>query len=236
MYNGKPSCINTKETCSKEGEQKISSCNSNTNKETIKTCIKSDDGKLFYKQIDSQPCFNGCNDDNSACKAEICPLSEPLEKCRNSGGTTTYIDRFVCKDNANGERVWQLESSEKTDGTCDAKGNFIPKEECSTNDFEAECDGNISVTCSAKVVKRANCEASVTPKVCAVIDNKPGCYAEKDECTAPGTQIVSGCLTNLGKERVVICQKASNGKSYWVFSKNQDCANGCNAAGTACAE
>ena len=238
MVDGDAECLADDDKCTKEGEERIVSCNASSQKEFVDVCTAVEDGSLYYIREGSRNCMSGCNTEGTACAAASCDtVGAEMKKCREST-STTYEDIYTCND-VDGEKQWVLKENAKCDngkGTCDADGNCVPAETCVKTEFDSRCDHNIALTCSGKKVKREQCSLYSTPRTCEVIDDTADCYDADDVCTNEGQEIVERCVQTTGKERLLVCKKAESGKLYYVSNGTRDCPKGCNAEGTACAE
>ena len=67
VVNDKASCFSESDRCQDEGNEIVTRCNANTNKEIIKKCMAGSDGYLYYVSGGSRACANGCNAEGTAC-------------------------------------------------------------------------------------------------------------------------------------------------------------------------
>lgn len=238
VIDGNAKCISEKEICNKEGEEKVTSCSTNTNKEHYKICHKAENGKLYYISEGSRACLDGCNEDKSACAPVACQdLNETVTQCRLQNGSTTYIDTYTCQANASGQKQLVLTQSDKCDngyGSCSETGECIPAEACESKTFTSRCEDNVALTCVGKKIKHTYCENQSTPATCAVINGKASCYEEADKCTTPGEEIIVRCNASSGKLSLSICTESADGQYYYISFGTRACENGCNATGTNC--
>lgn len=235
-----PRCMDKDDLCQKEGEEIVTKCNANTNKELIDICTRAENGKLYYISGTSRACSNGCNEDNSACAQETCTeLGSTVSKCRIQGTATAYTDTYTCVEDAQGKKILKLTSTEKCDdgsGTCSETGECIPAETCEKKSFTSRCEGNVALTCALKKVKRYYCDLYSSPSTCAVVDDTAKCFAAEDVCTTEGEEIITRCSTSSNKIFLSKCTTGSDGKLYYISAGSRECPNGCNAEGTDCAD
>ncbi len=67
VVDGTATCYGESDICLVEGEEKVSSCNSEHSKEYLRVCKKAESGRLYWQANGNRDCPKGCNADKTAC-------------------------------------------------------------------------------------------------------------------------------------------------------------------------
>ncbi len=68
MMDDKAKCYADSNLCETVDEERVSSCSSATNKESLRICKSADNGKNYWISNGSRACENGCNAEGTGCK------------------------------------------------------------------------------------------------------------------------------------------------------------------------
>jgi len=237
VIDGKAGCLPPDKECSKENDELITKCNASSGEVSISVCKKADNNKMYYvsSSKNNRKCLDGCNADNTACKAAECEIGDTSSVCRPEY-KKAYLDIYKCVSQVGGNAFVLDQSEECQDGYCSEAGVCVDAPDCKLNEYTSHCEGNTALICTKQKIKASRCDLSTNNSSCDVVDKKADCYSEDDVCPVEGEEKVTKCNPEKSIEFYSICKKAESGSLYWDSNGNRDCANGCNADNTACAE
>ena len=231
------------EKCDSVGQQKKECVYDDEDGFITKTreCITSANGEKVYSTIDIEACSEGCNDTWDACVH--CTPGDIMTQCVESYGEYgfTYYYECIVKD---GIPVWSPMVASDGQGVADicpdscnrdkTYCNIVLEEQGQACDssFKSKCVDGYRVECSQSGhVTAERCEEGTSCHTSPAMGNT-NCSMPCSTPVAPYTT----CVTFAGYGSYIYgvsCEQVDGGL-YNFQNVLQQCANGCNAAETAC--